>query len=727
VTPTIDMSGVLAPSAGARGLFRAPLALLFLFLSASPSVARIVASLAGGNGSGVSGYADGAGTRALFSNPTGLLALPASNVVYVSDAANNAVRVIGEDLSVTTVAGLGSSPGGYANGVGSSARFQGPNGLSYDAAAAVFYVADKGNHKIRTVVAATMVVATFVGGGASGAASGWADAAGTNALFNTPSAVAFHSAAGTLYVADTLNHRVRSVTTGVPTGVVTTLAGQGSGPANGVGVAAQFNQPSGIAVSPAGRVFVADTLNNKIRAIDAGSQMVTTLAGGGLPGRAAGAADGVGTNALFESPSGVAHDAASDALYVADFGNNKVRCVLANGTVFTLAGGGGSGRSSGAVDGSGGAGGGARFSGPLGVAVGPGGLLYVGDSGNNKVRVVFPFNCPAGSVIDVPTRACTTPTASPTPSGSGTPSPTPSGSGTPSHTPSRSRTASATASGSPTPSSSQTGSPTGSGTPPATPSPSPTGSVPPPPSATPTPSPSPPPPPFGFVATAGTAGGTNATVGAVAGGLLGALALVAGGAALRRRCARARVAAVLSAAAAPAAPDAEPATANNPLHAQPRGGGPEVGLEWLALLRAEPANTRALRWAACNGHRGAVAGALAELRAREAAAQEAAAVAARQGDGGGGGPLLSALRAAGEAARRAREAHEAEVVIEAPGGAQYVIVRGAALYLDGRGGRAMAEGWRRFEDAEGDVWYTSPAGESEWEPVYADSDDRGGV
>ena len=153
--------------------------------------------------------------------------------------------------------------------------------------------------------------------------------------------------------------------------MVTTLAGLAgsSGSANGTGSAARFYYPFGVAVDSAGNVYVADTGNNTIRKVTPAG-VVTTLAG--LAG-SSGSADGTGSAARFNYPSGVAVDSAGN-VYVADTGNNTIRKVTPAGVVTTLAGLAGS---PGSADGTGSA---ARFYYPHGVAVDSAGNVYVADT-----------------------------------------------------------------------------------------------------------------------------------------------------------------------------------------------------------------------------------------------------------------------------------------------------------------------------------------------------------
>ncbi len=196
-------------------------------------------------------------------------------------------------------------------------------------------------------------------------ASGSANGTGSAARFYSPSGVAVDTA-GNVYVADTVNDTIRKVT---PAGAVTTLAGKAgvSGTNNGTGSAARFNTPFGVAVDAAGNVYVADTYNHIIRKVTTAG-VVTTL---------------VGTSAQLFSPSGVAVDNATN-LYVADYGNHVIRKVTPTGVVTTLAGWAGR---SGSADGAGTA---ARFYYPSSVAVDSATNVYVADTYNYTIRKVTP-------------------------------------------------------------------------------------------------------------------------------------------------------------------------------------------------------------------------------------------------------------------------------------------------------------------------------------------------
>jgi DNA-binding beta-propeller fold protein YncE len=148
---------------------------------------------------------------------------------------------------------------------------------------------------------------------------GSTDGTGTNASFNSPTGIAVDSA-GTVYVADQSNNRIRRIT---PGGVVSTLAGSTSGSIDGTGTNATFWGPVGIIVDLSGTLYVTDQNNHLIRKITPAG-VVTTLAGqDGF-----GSADGTGANARFISPRGVAVNSAGTVLYVADSNNHRIRKIV---------------------------------------------------------------------------------------------------------------------------------------------------------------------------------------------------------------------------------------------------------------------------------------------------------------------------------------------------------------------------------------------------------------
>ncbi len=224
-----------------------------------------------------------------------------------------------------------------------------------------------GSYYVSQGTAGTTVMVSTV----AGSSYGYADGDAATAQFNVPYGVAT-DASGNMYVADMNNHKIRKIT---PEGVVTTFAGGWQGFADGLGASAQFKSPAGVAVDASGNVYVADLENHKIRKITP-SGLVSTLAGS-TPGYA----DGTGSSAQFNNPSGVASDASGN-VYVVDTGNNKIRKITPLGIVSTLAG-----STPGYADGSGTS---AQFSYPQGIAADASGNVYVADSGNDKIRKITP-------------------------------------------------------------------------------------------------------------------------------------------------------------------------------------------------------------------------------------------------------------------------------------------------------------------------------------------------
>ncbi|MCX6944180.1 MAG: NHL repeat-containing protein, partial [Opitutales bacterium] len=328
--------------------------------------AAVVTTLAGTAGS--PGAADGTGSAARFNSPFGVAVDGAGNV-YVADTFNHTIRKITAGGVVTTLAGTAGSAG-WADGTGNAARFYRPYGVAVDSTGNVF-VADTYSCTIRKITAGG-VVTTLAGTAGS---VGWADGTGGAAQFNYPSGVAADSA-GTVYVADYFNHTIRQIAGG---GAVTTLAGTAgsTGFADGLGSAARFYYPSGVAVDGSGNLYVADNNNSTIRKVTS-SGVVTTLAG---TAGSTGSADGFGSAARFYSPRNVAVDGAGN-VYVADNGSHTIRQITSGGAVTTLAG---AAFSSGSTDGTGSA---ARFYAPFGLAADSAGNIYVADTGNSTIRKI---------------------------------------------------------------------------------------------------------------------------------------------------------------------------------------------------------------------------------------------------------------------------------------------------------------------------------------------------
>ncbi len=338
--------------------------------------AGVVSTLAGKTTT--RGSADGTGSAALFSHPTGV-SVDGSGNVYVVDSGNSTIRKVTPAGAVTTLAGTAGSIGS-ADGTAGAAQFNAPTMEAIDAAGNIV-VADTGNDTIRKVTPGGVV--TTIAGTAS---PGSSDGTGGAARFNNPNTVAVDGL-GNMYVADTGNNLIRKIT---PAGVVTSLAGAPgvAGSTDGAGILARFSSPYGVAVDASGNVYVADAGNDTIRKVTPAG-VVTTLAG--APGKA-GSADGTGAAAAFNYPEGVSLDGAGN-IYVADTGNQTIRKITPAGLVTTLAGSAGK---AGYVDATGSA---AQFNQPSGIATDASGNLYVADFNNGTVRKVTPGGVVTSVVI----------------------------------------------------------------------------------------------------------------------------------------------------------------------------------------------------------------------------------------------------------------------------------------------------------------------------------------
>jgi sugar lactone lactonase YvrE len=318
------------------------------------------------------GSANGPASVARFHEPSDV-AIDAAGNIYVADTLNEVIRKIDPAGNVSTLAG---APGlaGTNDGTGSAARFHWPFGVAVDAEGNV-YVADNGSNTIRKITPAG-VVTTLAG---SSAIQGSADGTGSAAQFHNPTYLALDGV-GTVYVVDN-DTAVRKIT---PSGLVTTLAGTSGvkGTADGAGDAASFTSLQGIAVDAAGNVFVGDSISgfdssgsDLIRKISPGGQ-VTTLAL-------------TGANSPAETPlgfwvSGLAL-APSGGLYVSSLKQDLIFAITPDGVVSQLAGKFINRLDGASTDGLGSA---ARFNQPGGITTDRAGNIYVADTGNNAIRKI---------------------------------------------------------------------------------------------------------------------------------------------------------------------------------------------------------------------------------------------------------------------------------------------------------------------------------------------------
>lgn len=294
-----------------------------------------------------------------------------SSALYIADTGNQKVKVVSAANAISTLAGSGVRGFSGDGGAASAATLDEPSGVTWSEG--FVYVADSGNHRVRRFRDDVGVISTFAGRTHFGGDGG----AGTNAALNRPFGLATDPA-GNVLIADTENHRVRRLSGGT----ITTFGGAGTPGFSGDGgsaTSAQMNSPYDVAADGAGNVYVADTLNHRVRKIDAAGT-ITTVAGTGVLGFAGDG--GAATAARLHYPIGLDLDAAGN-LYIADYGNHRVRRVDTSGTISTVAGNG-----TGTYCGDGGAATSACLENPTDVEVDDAGILFIADYGNARVRKV---------------------------------------------------------------------------------------------------------------------------------------------------------------------------------------------------------------------------------------------------------------------------------------------------------------------------------------------------
>ncbi len=311
-------------------------------------------------GSGQAGFADAPGTNAHFNAPGGCW-VAADGTVYVADTANQRIRKVASDGTVTTVAGSGTT--GHQDGAALAAQFNGPVGICGDGQGN-FWITET-NQYVRKLDASGQVT-TVAGSGVAGLVNG----PGASAQFNNPHGIVTDGL-GNVWVADSGNHVIRMI---MANGMVSTWTGTGvAGGMDGDSTVAQLNGPSGLTRSASGILYVSEWWGNSIRRIRADGQ-VDTLSGSGITG----CIDGSALAARFNQPDGLALDSAG-SLWVADSQNHVIRRVAADGSVQTAAGL----PVAAFADGAGKA---ARFSTPSGIGFDAQGNAYVADTGNHRLR-----------------------------------------------------------------------------------------------------------------------------------------------------------------------------------------------------------------------------------------------------------------------------------------------------------------------------------------------------
>jgi uncharacterized repeat protein (TIGR01451 family) len=377
-------------------------------------------------GNGTRGYAgdSGSATNAALNNPYGVAADGLGNL-YIGDTENQRVRRVSANGTITTVAGTGTAAFSGDNGLAANSALHYPQDLALDPAGNL-YIADGGNNRVRKVTA-NGIITTVAGNGTFGPSTDGQPAVSTpiaptaiafdssgnlyindnsgrirrvsgangivttiagsynwgfggdggsalGAAFNTLYGIAV-DASGSIYVADSFNHRIRKITA---SGTITTAAGGGTGDAHAAPFGA-LSLPKSIARDTGGNLYIADQYDHRVRKI-APNGTISTVAGTGVSGYSGDL--GPAANAQLGFPNAVAVDSSGN-VYISDSLNARIRKVALNGTITTIAGNGNCGYS-----GDGGQGASASICAPAGLAVDSAGNLYFSDFSNNRVRKV---------------------------------------------------------------------------------------------------------------------------------------------------------------------------------------------------------------------------------------------------------------------------------------------------------------------------------------------------
>ncbi len=340
-----------------------------------------------------SGSTNGIGSQVDINFPCGVAVSRSGTFAVVTERSGHRVRIVDMATSqVTTLAGSGNDV--FADGQGTLASFSAPEGVAISPDGTFALVVEGAlttSHRVRHIVIATGVVTTLAGNG-----SGYADGVGTLAKFNVPRGIAVSPDGAYVLIADSGNFRVRRLD--LTTTAVTTVAGSSYGSANGIGTNAQFGGLFQLAIDSTGSyALICDPYNfHRVRRFNIVSLQVTALAGSG----AAGFQDGLGASVIFNTPLGVTIDPTGTYALIVDGNNHRIRRIdITTGQVTTLAG-------TGAVSAVDGAGIQTTFAGPHAISMDFNGTFaLVADSGNHRIRRIaltsppcsVGFYCPAGS------------------------------------------------------------------------------------------------------------------------------------------------------------------------------------------------------------------------------------------------------------------------------------------------------------------------------------------
>jgi sugar lactone lactonase YvrE len=345
----------------------------FLLIFSTSAHAQIITTVAGGDSVGLG---DGGPANACeLATPIGIVFDTAGNY-YITDRDHNRIRMVTPAGIITTIAGTGSSGVGLGsigdNGPATAASIWAPYGIAIDRAGNIYF-ADGGNERIRKINSAGII--TTIAGNGTGSYNG-DNIAATSAEIHGPGGVAVDNA-GNVYFCDGINNRVRKINT---VGIITTIAGTGVVGYNGDEIPATnalLHGPAYVALDTASNIYTADYDNNRIRKVDPAG-IIHTIAGDSTYGYTGD--NGPATAAKLSGPLGVYTDNLEN-IYIGDTYNNVVRKVNASGIITTIAGNGTEG-----FNGDGELSTIAELFYPVDIAMDAVGDIYIADSGNERIR-----------------------------------------------------------------------------------------------------------------------------------------------------------------------------------------------------------------------------------------------------------------------------------------------------------------------------------------------------
>ncbi|HSP17229.1 MAG TPA: hypothetical protein VLV78_20975 [Thermoanaerobaculia bacterium] len=292
-------------------------------------------SVYAGNGGGTFGGDGGPAVRAALKGPRGL-AFDADDNLYIADHDNNRIRKVDRQTgTITTIAGVDTPPGGGDNGPARDAFVFGPTGVTWHDGS-LYIVQDPYNANVVRKIDAKGIISLVAGIGQEGFSGDGGLA--TQAALGSPGGVAI-DANGNIYIADSSNNRVRRVD--ATTGNIETVVGNGQNSDEigdgGPGTSATLFYPRAVAFDAAGKLYIADTYHSRVRKYDPVSKIITTVAGNGDYG---GGDGNVATEAGLYATMAIAFDRAGN-LFVQDGSNSSIRRVDATTQIITTIAGGG--------------------------------------------------------------------------------------------------------------------------------------------------------------------------------------------------------------------------------------------------------------------------------------------------------------------------------------------------------------------------------------------------